>query len=69
VVAFGEFAGDVARGLAAAGAKPPIMTNDPAEAARAVAAATSQGDWILVKGSRGMKLERVLEALRGELRT
>jgi UDP-N-acetylmuramoyl-tripeptide--D-alanyl-D-alanine ligase len=69
VVAFGQYAGDVARGLAAAGGPAPLVTSDPAEAARAVAAATAVGDWILVKGSRGMKLERVLEALRGELRT
>ncbi len=68
VVAFGQFAPAVARGLAAAGAQAPVITTDPTEAARAVAQATAPGDWILVKGSRGMRLERVLEALRGELR-
>jgi UDP-N-acetylmuramyl pentapeptide synthase len=35
-------------------------------AARALAR-TSPGDWILLKASRGMRLERVLEAMR-ELR-
>jgi UDP-N-acetylmuramoyl-tripeptide--D-alanyl-D-alanine ligase len=39
-------------------------TDDPEVAARQVLAATAPGDWILVKASRGMRLERVLAALR-----
>jgi MurE/MurF fusion protein len=37
--------------------------DDPSAAAAAALAATKAGDWILLKASRGMRLERVLEAM------
>ena len=44
----------------AARSRPPT---DPAQAAAQIAALDPAGDWILVKASRGMRLERVIEAL------
>ncbi|MBP9208309.1 MAG: UDP-N-acetylmuramoyl-L-alanyl-D-glutamate--2,6-diaminopimelate ligase [Kofleriaceae bacterium] len=46
---------------AGAGAR---AVDDPAAAAHAALAQVGPGGWILLKASRGMKLERVLEALR-----
>ncbi len=59
IVAGARAAGlDAARAFAAASAE---------DAAKTVASWTSPGDWILVKASRGMKLERAVEALEREL--
>jgi murE/murF fusion protein len=38
--------------------------SDPADAATQILERSKPGDWILLKASRGMKLERVLEAMR-----
>ncbi len=37
---------------------------DPADAAERALARTEPGDWILLKASRGMRLERVLDAMK-----
>jgi UDP-N-acetylmuramyl pentapeptide synthase len=36
----------------------------PADAAARALARTGRGDWILLKASRGMRLERVLDAMK-----
>jgi UDP-N-acetylmuramyl pentapeptide synthase len=60
VVALGDHAAAVA-GAAGPGAE---VAASPAEAAARALARTGPGDWILLKASRGMRLERVLEAMR-----
>jgi len=69
VVALGNFAGAIADGARAAGLAPDRtqIAGSPEEAAAVVASWTAPGDWILVKASRGMRLERVVDALRGGL--
>jgi UDP-N-acetylmuramoyl-tripeptide--D-alanyl-D-alanine ligase len=59
-------AGARAGGLEAARA---VHAPSPEEAARTVAAWTAPGDWILVKASRGMQLERAVAALVETLRS
>jgi UDP-N-acetylmuramyl pentapeptide synthase len=44
-----------------------LATRDPADAAAAIAEWSKPGDWVLVKASRGMRLERALEALQQKL--
>ncbi|HWO21679.1 MAG TPA: UDP-N-acetylmuramoyl-L-alanyl-D-glutamate--2,6-diaminopimelate ligase [Kofleriaceae bacterium] len=60
VIALGEHAQTVAE---AAGPGAEVVAT-PSEAATRVLARTAPGDWILLKASRGMRLERVLEVLR-----
>ncbi len=69
VVSLGGFATAVADGARAAGlaADRTKVAASPADAAAAIASWTAPGDWILVKASRGMRLERVVDALRGGL--
>jgi UDP-N-acetylmuramoyl-tripeptide--D-alanyl-D-alanine ligase len=69
VVALGGFASAIADGARAAGlaADRTQVARSPEEAAAVVASWSAPGDWILVKASRGMRLERVVDALRGGL--
>ncbi len=61
VIAMGTYKHQVA----AASGDPAMAwaTDDPIVAARQVLAMTEPGDWVLVKASRGMRLERVIAAL------
>jgi UDP-N-acetylmuramyl pentapeptide synthase len=64
LAAVGDFAEAMARGAREAGLARVRVTNDPAAAAAAMAEWSAGGDWILVKASRGIRLERVIEALQ-----
>ena len=81
--ALGRAAGTLLAGLCAVGALAPVVIDEaraaglPAEralvaaspelAAAALGPWTTAGDWILVKASRGLRLERAVEALRKAL--
>jgi UDP-N-acetylmuramoyl-tripeptide--D-alanyl-D-alanine ligase len=69
LAAVGNFAPTIVAGARAAGltAARAVVASSPEEAAGAVAPWTAAGDWILVKGSRGVRLERAVEALRATL--
>jgi UDP-N-acetylmuramoyl-tripeptide--D-alanyl-D-alanine ligase len=66
LLAFGPRSLETVAGAVAAGLPPErsFHTEDLAALAAATRAALSAGDVLLVKGSRGMKLERLVEALR-----
>ena len=60
----GEFAEAVAGGAAAAGMTPEkIMTGSKEAIIEAVCPVLQPGDWVLVLGSRGMRMETVVQAL------
>ena len=65
----GELAAGMASGAEAAGLprNRVLASLDPELAAAAVAEWSKPGDWVVVKASRGMRLERALEALARKL--
>ena len=66
LAAVGSLGAEIAKGAIAAGlpAGRALALADPEAAAQAVSTWSAPGDWILVKASRGMRLERAVEALR-----
>jgi UDP-N-acetylmuramoyl-tripeptide--D-alanyl-D-alanine ligase len=64
LVAMGPRGRHIAAGAREAGVEHVVETEDPAIAARVVASWTDPDDWVLVKASRGMRLERVIDALK-----
>jgi UDP-N-acetylmuramyl pentapeptide synthase len=64
LIAVGDRARHLARTAAQHGLARVVITGNPLDAARTVASWTDPGDWILVKASRGMRLERVIESLK-----
>ncbi|HEY0713587.1 MAG TPA: cyanophycin synthetase, partial [Polyangia bacterium] len=63
LVGVGPLAAQYVAGAQAGGLGPErlLHTEDPAEAAATMARWTRPGDWILVKASRGLRLERVID--------
>jgi len=64
VIALGDQAGTVTAAFGDGGE----TADTPALAAKRVLERTTPGDWILLKASRGMKLERVLDAIKETVR-
>jgi UDP-N-acetylmuramoyl-tripeptide--D-alanyl-D-alanine ligase len=69
LAAVGSFAHTIVAGARDAGldASRTIAAASPEAAAAAVAPWTTAGDWILIKASRGIRLERAVESLRATL--
>lgn len=65
LVAVGDRAALMAEAAREAGLAATYWTGDPVEAAALARSRTAPGDWILVKGSRGLRLERAVQALVG----
>ena len=62
VFALGPWAKDLAAGAKAGGARAYAF-EEMEELSSKVCEALDDGEWLLVKGSRGMRMERVLDAL------
>jgi UDP-N-acetylmuramoyl-tripeptide--D-alanyl-D-alanine ligase len=67
LIAIGERAPRVIEGAREAGMPPArsLVASGTDTAIRLVRECLQKNDWVLIKGSRAMKLERVVEALRG----
>ncbi len=59
----GDFAEAVAEGARAGGVADVHVMQDHEALAEAIAAAARPGDALLVKGSRGMRMEKIIELL------
>jgi len=70
LIAVGEFAGYVAEGAAEAGMNENNVKafNDYPQTLEQIKEWITTGDIVLVKGSRGMKMERIVEGLRESLK-
>ncbi len=68
IVALGEFRNHLVTGATSAGGLA-LEATSPKAAAKAILQSTLPGDWILLKASRGMKLEQVADAMRQESST
>ncbi|RYF62964.1 MAG: UDP-N-acetylmuramoyl-tripeptide--D-alanyl-D-alanine ligase, partial [Cytophagaceae bacterium] len=67
VFALGQWAEDTARGARAGGCEAAAFTDIKALQA-AVGQTLRPGDWLLVKGSRGMRMERLVSSVvKGEV--
>ena len=62
----GSFAGDVASGATSGGVKKVMRFADVGELTSELSKMLQPGDVVLVKGSRGMKMERVVDFLKYE---
>lgn len=64
LVGVGELSREMVKGAREGGCPRIYETTDPHEAAGRISSWSNQGDWILIKASRGMQLERVIEELK-----
>lgn len=63
----GNFAESVAAGAKAGGLKAEkIVTGNKLKIAEALKSTLRSGDWLLVKGSRGMRMEEIVEMIRNK---
>jgi UDP-N-acetylmuramoyl-tripeptide--D-alanyl-D-alanine ligase len=67
LITVGERARLIAQEARTAGLPPDavVSARDNAEAIQALRRLLSPGDYVLVKGSRGMKMEEVVQGIRG----